>query len=210
MQLVIATKNRDKVREIKDLLDDLPVTILTMDDFLDLPDVAETGETLEANAALKAGAISQFTGLPALADDSGLEVDALGGAPGVYSSRYAGEGCTYEDNNRKLLKELEGVPQEKRTARFRCVIVIDWGDGERETIEGSAEGIIAEDVIGHEGFGYDPVFIYPQANMRFSQMTLEEKNRVSHRGLALQGARYAIRERLKAKSQSAHDDGGDE
>ncbi|MEA3296361.1 MAG: XTP/dITP diphosphatase [candidate division Zixibacteria bacterium] len=196
MQLVLATNNDDKIREIKNLLDDLAVTILTKDDFLEFPDVEETGLTLEENAALKAHAIAEFTGFPSLADDSGLEVDALNGAPGVYSSRYAGENCTYADNNSKLLRELEGVPREKRTARFRCVIVIDWGNGDTDTCEGKAEGYITNYVEGHEGFGYDPVFFYPHANMRFSEMTLEEKNRVSHRGLALNAARYVIMERL--------------
>ncbi|MEW5994292.1 MAG: non-canonical purine NTP pyrophosphatase, partial [Candidatus Zixiibacteriota bacterium] len=128
MQLVLATNNEDKIREIKNLLDDLPVTILTRDDFLEFPEVAETGQTLDENARLKASAIARFCDLPALADDSGLEVDALDGAPGVFSSRYAGEDATYADNNRKLLKELEGVLQEKRTARFRCVMAIDWAD----------------------------------------------------------------------------------
>jgi len=130
MQLVLATNNQDKIREIKNLLDDLPITILTADDFLEFPDPEETGTTLEENAILKAKEIAAFCDMPALADDSGLEVDALDGAPGVYSSRYAGEDATYADNNRKLLKELENVPSDKRSARFRCVIAICWGGDE--------------------------------------------------------------------------------
>ena len=196
MQLVLATNNIDKIREIKLLLDDLPVTVLTADDFLEFPDPEETGTTLEENARLKARAIAEFTGHAALADDSGIEVDVLDGAPGLYSSRYAGEDVTYADNNRKLLQELEGVPHEKRTARFRCVIAIDWGDGETDICEGTADGIITEKVAGREGFGYDPVFFYPPANKRFSEMTLEEKNRVSHRGLALHEARKVIQKQL--------------
>lgn len=196
MQLVLATNNKDKIREIKLLLDDLPVTVLTADDFLEFPDPEETGATFEENARLKANVIAEFTGHAALADDSGLEVDALNGAPGVYSSRYAGEDGSYKNNNRKLLQELQGVPHEKRTARFRCVIAIDWGDGETEVCEGKAEGFITEDVAGREGFGYDPVFFHPPANKRFSEMTLEEKNRISHRGLALQAARRVIQNRL--------------
>jgi XTP/dITP diphosphohydrolase len=196
MQLVLATNNEDKIREIKNLLDDLPVTVLTSDDFLEFPEPEETGTTLEENAVLKAKEIAQFCDLPALADDSGLEVDALGGAPGVYSSRYAGENVTYADNNRKLLKELEGVPREKRTARFRCVIAICWDDGTVQTAEGVAEGYIEADSVGMKGFGYDPVFFYPPENKRFSEMTLEEKNLVSHRGQALQNARTLIIERL--------------
>lgn len=196
MQLVLATNNEDKIREIKHLLDDLPVTVLTRDDFLEFPDVEETGTTLEENAWLKAGAIAKFCDLPALADDSGLEVDALNGAPGIYSSRYAGEEATYADNNRKLLQQIQGVPHEKRTARFRCVIAIDWTDGTTDTVEGIAEGYITEDIVGYEGFGYDPVFFYPPEGKRFSEMTLEEKNLVSHRGKALQKARDVIIERL--------------
>ncbi|UCD62599.1 MAG: XTP/dITP diphosphatase [Candidatus Zixiibacteriota bacterium] len=196
MQLVLATNNEDKIREIRDLLDDLPVTIMTRDDFLEFPDVEETGSTLRENAILKAQAASGFCDLPALADDSGLEVDALGGAPGVRSSRYAGENATYADNNRKLLAELKGVPHEKRTARFRCVIAVCWGVEEVETVEGVAEGYIAEESLGGSGFGYDPVFYYPPSDKRFSEMTLEEKNLVSHRGKALQEIRGVIMERL--------------
>lgn len=200
MQLVLATNNIDKIREIKLLLDDLPITVLTADDFLQFPDPEETGTTLEENARLKARVIAEFTGHAALADDSGIEVDVLDGAPGVYSSRYAGEDVTYADNNRKLLQELQGVPREKRTARFRCVIAIDWGNGETDICEGTADGLITEKVAGREGFGYDPVFFYPPANKRFSEMTLEEKNRVSHRGLALQAARKVIQMRFARSS----------
>jgi XTP/dITP diphosphohydrolase len=196
MQLVLATNNKDKVKEIKHLLEDLPITILTHDDFLEFPDVEETGDTLEANALLKAKAIAEFCELPALADDSGLEVDALGGAPGVYSSRYAGEDVTYEDNNRKLLKELHGVPPGKRTARFQCVIALAWNSAEADVVEGVAEGFITEDLAEGHGFGYDPVFYFPPKDMRFSDMTLEQKNLVSHRGIALQKIREVIIERL--------------
>lgn len=196
MQLVLATNNRDKVKEIKHLLEELPVTILTADDFLEFPDPEETGSTLVENAVLKARAISGFCELPALADDSGLEVDALNGAPGVYSSRYAGENVTYKDNYTKLLLEMAGVPQEKRTARFRCVIAIVWEDGSVETVEGVAEGLITTTVEGDRGFGYDPVFFYPPLGKRFSEMTLDEKNQVSHRGKALQAARELLIARL--------------
>jgi len=199
MQLVIATNNKDKIREIRHLLDDLPVTVLTADDFLEFPDPEETGATLEENAVLKARAIAEFCDLPALADDSGLEVDALDGAPGVFSSRYAGPGCTYRDNNEKLLRELKGLPEEKRTARFRCVIAVAWDKDQVETVEGVAEGFIAEDIVGDKGFGYDPVFFYPPKGKRFSEMSLEEKNLVSHRGRALQEARTLIIEYLNKK-----------
>jgi XTP/dITP diphosphohydrolase len=196
MQLVLATNNNDKIREIKHLLDDLPVTVMTRDDFLDFPDPEETGFTLEENARIKARAISEFTGMPALADDSGLEVDALAGAPGVYSSRFAGEGCTYQDNNNKLLDMMKSIPDERRTARFRCVICIWWDQNEQDLVEGTAEGFITREIGGKEGFGYDPVFYYPPADKRFSEMTLDEKNAVSHRGKALTRARDKIIERL--------------
>ena len=196
MQIVLATNNKDKIREIKHLLDDLPVTILTRDDFLDFPDPEEIGETLEENAILKAREISAFCDLPALADDSGLEVDALGGAPGVYSSRYAGENVTYQDNNEKLIRELKDVPREKRTARFRCVIALAWDGDSIETVDGQAEGLITETLSGDKGFGYDPVFYYPPKDKRFSQMSMDEKNAVSHRGLALQETRTLIIDHL--------------
>jgi XTP/dITP diphosphohydrolase len=196
MQLVLATNNEDKIKEIMHLLDDLPVTILTRSDFLDFPNPEETGETLEDNAVHKAKEIQAFCDLPALADDSGLEVDALDGAPGVYSSRYAGEDVTYRDNNEKLLRELKGVPADKRTSHFRCVIAIAWDANDVETVEGHADGIITEDIDGKEGFGYDPVFYYPPRGKRFSEMTIDEKNQVSHRGKALQEIRTVIIDRL--------------
>jgi len=196
MKIVLATNNQNKITEIKELLKEMPVEVLTKADFDNFPDPDETGTTLEENALIKANEIAEFCKCAALADDSGLEVDHLNGAPGVYSSRYAGDDVTYEDNNRKLLAEMAGVPQPLRTARFRCVIAINWGDGTHNLAEGTADGYITEDVGGTEGFGYDPVFYYPNAEMRFSEMTLEEKNRVSHRGLALRGAKYLIAEKL--------------
>jgi XTP/dITP diphosphohydrolase len=196
MQLVLATNNRDKVREIKHLLEDLPITVMTADDFLEFPDPKETGTTLEANARIKARAIAEFCNLPALADDSGLEVDALDGAPGVYSSRYAGENVTYKDNNEKLIREMRDIPKEKRSACFKCVIAIDWNDGSVDIVEGRADGEITEDILAGEGFGYDPVFYYSPSKKRFSEMTVEEKNVISHRGRALQDARAKIVERL--------------
>lgn len=200
MQLVLATNNEDKIKEIKHFLDDLPITILTRNDFLEFPDVEETGSTLEKNAILKAQEIARFCGLPALADDSGLEVDFLKGTPGVFSSRYAGEKVTYADNNRKLLEALKGVPQEKRTARFRCVIAICWEtDKKIDTVEGIVEGYITEDIMSNNGFGYDPVFYYPPKNKRFSEMSLKEKNLISHRGQALNKARALIIEKINKK-----------
>jgi len=196
MQIVLATHNKDKIREIKKLLEDLPVEIKTFEDFPDMPNIDETGSTLEENAILKSNGINEYTGLPALADDSGLEVKALDGQPGVYSSRYAGPGCTYDDNNRKLLEELKGVSIERRQARFRTVIAITWDKNNVETVEGRADGIITTTKQGQSGFGYDPVFYYPPAGKTFAEMTLDEKNKVSHRGLALLKAKGLIKNYL--------------
>lgn len=197
MQLVLATNNKDKVREIKKVLEGLDIEILTADDFRDFPEIEETGVTLEENAVLKAEGIFAFTGLPALADDTGLEVDALDGAPGVYSSRYAGPGCSYDDNCRKLLKEMAGVPKEKRAARFRCVIAVCFGENDTPAVEGIVEGYITEARSAAEGgFGYDPVFYFPPLEKTFAEMTLEEKNGVSHRGKALVSAKELLKNRL--------------
>jgi XTP/dITP diphosphohydrolase len=197
MQLVLATNNKDKVREIKKVLEGLDIEILTADDFDNFPEIEETGATLKENAVLKAEGIFAFTGLPALADDSGLEVEYLDDAPGVYSSRYAGPGCTYADNNNKLLKELAGVPKHRRTARFRCVIAICFGENDTRAVAGTADGFIAEAKSAAKGgFGYDPVFYYPPLNKTFAEMSLEEKNAISHRGKALTRAKELLRRRL--------------
>jgi len=196
MKLVLATRNRDKIREIKHLLEDLPITILTFADFGDFPEIEETGETLLENAVVKAKRIAQHTGHAALADDSGIEVDALNGAPGVFSSRYAGAQCTYDDNCRKLIKNMVGVIAGNRTARFRAVVAIAWDSDYIETAGGVVEGLITEEKCGAAGFGYDPIFYYPPAGKTFAEMTLEEKNAISHRGRALAGARKLIARRL--------------
>ncbi len=196
MNLVLATNNDDKIKEIKYLLEDLPITVFSHNDFLEFPDVEETGQTLKENAILKAKTIAEYCDMPALADDTGLEVEALDGAPGIFSSRYAGSNASYADNINKLIDEMSKVPKEKRTASFRCVIAIDWNDGNIETVEGVCQGFICEDVQGTKGFGYDPVFYYPPKNKRFSEMTIEEKNMVSHRGLALQNMVGLIMEKV--------------
>ncbi|MCK5126608.1 MAG: XTP/dITP diphosphatase [candidate division Zixibacteria bacterium] len=197
MKLVLATNNQDKIKEMKNLLDDLGVEILTSKDFENFPDIEETGSTLSENAILKAEGIYKFTGLPSLADDSGLEVDALKGAPGVYSSRFAGEDCSYEDNNKKLLLVLEGITKENRTARFRCVIAICFGQGQTQLVAGSVEGFITEEKADFtHGFGYDPVFYFPPLKKTFAEVTLDEKNAVSHRGQALVKAKAVLKEYL--------------
>lgn len=184
-KLVLATRNKNKIKEITALLTEFPITIETLDAYPDAPDIEETGRTFQDNALLKAQGISNATGHWAFADDSGLEVDALNGEPGIYSARYAGEGCTYEDNNKKLIKAMEGIPFEKRTARFRCVIALVSPEKKLWKVEGSLEGFIALESCGTNGFGYDPVFFYPPKKKCLAEMSLEEKNEISHRGKAL-------------------------
>ena len=197
-ELVLATRNRNKVIELVALLGDLGIKIRTLDEFPDAPDVVEDGDTCEANAVKKARAIAESTGLPAVADDTGLEVDALGGRPGVYAARYAGEDATYEDNCRKLLRELTGVPREQRTARFLTVAAIALPlDGIR-VAQGTLEGVIAEEASGTLGFGYDPVFLIPELGKTLAQLSADQKNTISHRAKAF----AKVREMLSASSAS--------
>lgn len=192
-ELVLATRNQDKGAELAALLGDLGVTIRTLAEFPDAPDVVEDGDTCRANAIKKAETIARHTGLPAVADDTGLMVDVLGGRPGVYAARYAGEAATYEDNWRKLLHELSGVPMVRRRARFVTVAALARPETERvEVVEGTLEGLIAEKPIGTQGFGYDPVFVLPDLGKTLAQLTPEEKNRISHRGRAFAKVRELI------------------
>ena len=183
LTLVIATRNPGKTREIKDLLKDFPLTIKNLDDFGPIPEVVEDGDTFDDNAYKKSSFTARILGLPALSDDSGLCVDALDGAPGVYSARYAGENATDQENCTKLLKELDG--KKNRNASFKCVISIAVPTGAALTYEGSCDGVILESQRGSNGFGYDPVFFFPDFNQTFAQIPQEEKGRVSHRGKAL-------------------------
>jgi len=183
-ELVLATRNRHKGEELAALLGDLGITIRTLDEFPDAPDVVEDGDTCEANAVKKARAIAEFTGLPAVADDTGLEVDALGGRPGIYAARYAGEDATYEDNCRKLLRELAGVPREQRTARFLTVAAIALPLEGVRVAQGTLDGVIAEEASGTLGFGYDPVFFIPELGKTLAQLSADHKNRISHRAKA--------------------------
>lgn len=190
-QVLLATHNADKVKEISLFLQGLPVELLSAKQFPHIPQVEEDEATLIGNAIKKARTLAQATGLMTLADDTGLEVDALNGAPGVYSSRYAGEHVSYSQNVDKLLADLAGVEPAKRTARFRCVIAV--ANGEMiHTVEGVCEGLILESRRGEGGFGYDPVFFVPSAGVTFAEMDLAEKNRISHRGLALVQARQVL------------------
>ena len=181
--LVLATGNPGKAAEIRDLLDGFPVHIRSLSNFGPIPPVVEDGQTFDDNAYKKASFVSKILGLPALADDSGLVVDALGGAPGIYSARYAGEDATDEQRCTKLLKEMTG--EANRKAAFECVISVAVPPGPALTYEARCEGLIAEAPAGDNGFGYDPLFYFPPLKKTFAQLTREEKSRVSHRGKAL-------------------------
>jgi XTP/dITP diphosphohydrolase len=190
LTLVCASANPDKVVEIAALLGD---QIELRPRPAGLPDVVEDEPTLEGNARLKAAAVAAAAGLPAVADDTGLEVDALGGAPGVFAARFAGEGATYADNVAKLLHDLDGVPPEQRTARFRAVALVRWPDGREVAAEGVCPGRIAAAARGARGFGYDPVFVPDEGDGRtFAEMSEDEKHRVSHRGRSIRGLLAAL------------------
>jgi len=184
-RFVLATANPDKAAEIAQILGDAGAPIELEPRPTDVPDVEETGATLEANARLKAVGLAAATGRPAIADDTGLEVDALGGAPGVYSARFAGPDATYADNCTLLLRRLDGVPSERRTARFATVALAHWPDGREAAALGTVEGTIAAAARGEGGFGYDPVFVPDEGDGRtFAEMTAAEKHAISHRGRA--------------------------
>jgi XTP/dITP diphosphohydrolase len=182
--LVIATGNPGKITEIQERLTGFPIEIKSLADFGPIPEVAEDGETFDENAYKKASFTAKILGIPALADDSGLMVEALGGAPGVLSARYAGENSTDAQRVAKLLKAMQG--QSHRKAAFECVISIAVPSGPALTYEARCEGLIADQPAGQSGFGYDPIFFYPPLNKTFGQMTIAEKSQVSHRGKALQ------------------------
>ena len=182
--LVIASRNKGKTAEIRELLSGFPITIKNLDDFGPIPEVEEDGQTFDENAYKKASFTARILGHPALADDSGLVVDALGGAPGVFSARYAGADATNEQRLQKLLGEMDGISNRK--ASFECVISLAVPTGPALTYEGRCEGLIAESPEGTNGFGYDPIFFYPPYKKTFAQLTREEKGRVSHRGKALE------------------------
>ncbi|MCK9274229.1 MAG: XTP/dITP diphosphatase [Syntrophales bacterium] len=183
-KIVFASKNSGKIREASALLEETKIELLSILDYPDAPDVIEDGNTFFENALKKARIISEYTQLTSIADDSGLAVDYLGGRPGVYSSRYSGPDANDEKNIKKLLMELEGLPIEKRTAAFKCVLVLYDINGEYSTFEGSLEGFIGFTPEGLEGFGYDPVFIVPEYNKTVAQLDPKIKNRISHRGRA--------------------------
>ncbi len=184
-ELILATNNKDKIAEMSKILERMDLKILTASDFDDFPDVEETGKTLKENAVLKAEAVFSRYGLPCVADDTGLEVDFLDGAPGVVSARFAGENCSYADNNKKLLGLLKDVPASRRSARFKTVIAFVDSGGSIHTVEGALDGRIASEPKGKFGFGYDPIFIVEEAGIRLAEFPSDEKNKISHRARAL-------------------------
>ncbi len=197
MELVLASRNRKKIAEVEALLSaHIPgVRILSLDDIGYVGDIVEDGETYEDNALIKARAAAATCAnrYATVADDSGLSVDALGGAPGVYSARYAGEGHNDADNNELLLKNLADVPADERTAHFVCTIALHLPDGREFTVRGETEGLIINDARGEGGFGYDPYFYYPPFDKTFAELTADEKNAISHRGKAIEKLAEVIR-----------------
>ncbi|MCS7173326.1 MAG: XTP/dITP diphosphatase [Armatimonadetes bacterium] len=191
--LVVATRNEGKLRELARLLEDLPFQVRSLRDYPHLPPVPEEGSTYAENAVRKALAVAQATGEIALADDSGLEVDALGGDPGVYSARLLGENATDAERNAEILRRLAGVPWERRTARYRAVVAVALPDGTVRTFEGTCEGRIALAPRGSEGFGYDPIFYVPDLGRTVAELEPHEKDRISHRGKAMARAREFLR-----------------
>ena len=194
--LLVATRNRDKLREIRAALAALDLELIGADEIEGLPKIVEDAGTLEGNAAKKAMTLFELTGIPTIADDTGLEVQALDGAPGVYSGRYSGPGATYADNVRKLLQEMRGVPEGQRQARFRTVIAFA-SDAGLQTVEGVCDGEITTAPRGDGNFGYDPVFYVPEVGKTMAEMSLEEKNRISHRGRGLQKLTKILQEAFK-------------
>jgi XTP/dITP diphosphohydrolase len=190
--VVLATRNPGKVRELSALLADLPLEVKSLLDFPDMPFLVEEGATYAENAMAKALTVSRATGQEALADDSGIEIDALDGAPGVHSSRWLGEDASDADRNTAVLERLRGVSPEARTARFRAVVAIAQPDGTVRTFEGVVEGRIAERPAGREGFGYDPIFLVQGEGRTMAELDSQIKNRISHRARAVRAARSVL------------------
>lgn len=185
MELVVATRNAGKLKEIRRLLESRGVSVLGLEGFPKAPDVVEDGDTFAENAIKKAEAVAQFTGLPCLADDSGLVVDALQGRPGIHSARFSGADADDQSNNRKLLNEMTPVPADRRQASFRCVMALCLPGQSPRLFEGRVNGVILEREQGDGGFGYDPLFWLPDHNCTMAELPLDTKNRISHRGQAL-------------------------
>jgi XTP/dITP diphosphohydrolase len=197
MKIVFATGNIGKVKEVREMLDGMGIEFVSLSDYAHVPEIVEDGKSFLENALKKAKIISEFTGETVLSDDSGLQVDALGGEPGIYSARYAGESATDEENNAALLTKLKNIPQEKRTAFFSCVLVLYRTDGSYDYVEGKWNGQIIDERRGNNGFGYDPIFFVPELKKTAAELPAEIKNKVSHRGQAFTQLKKAIGEKLK-------------
>ena len=188
-KILVATRNKGKMTELVKLLRPLEITLVSLNDLLIEEEIEETGKTFAENAIVKAERYGELGGLPTIADDSGIEVDALGGAPGIYSARYGGEGFTDLDRNNLLLKNVKKIPDSRLTARFRCVVAL-WIPGNKTvTFEGKIEGMIRRFPSGNNGFGYDPIFFYKPMKKTLADITSEEKEKISHRGYAVRMAR---------------------
>jgi XTP/dITP diphosphohydrolase len=195
MKIVLATGNKNKIKEIKEKFSSSgSLEISSLEELDTIPEIDENASTFEGNALIKAEAICRLTGLPAIADDSGLVIDALNGEPGVYSARYGGDNLSDTEKNELVLSKMEGIPEEKRSARFVCVIAIALPDKSSFTVEGICPGLISSEPAGSNGFGYDPIFYIPESGKTMAQLTPEEKNRISHRGKALEKAYEVIKE----------------
>lgn len=198
-KIIFATGNQDKMKEIRMILADLGLPIYSMKEAgIDI-DIVEVGTTFEENAMIKAEAIAKLTDAVVLADDSGLEIDYLNKEPGIYSARYAGADTSYDIKNNLLLQRLEGVPDEKRTARFVCVIAAVFPDGSKETVRGTIEGRIGYEIAGEHGFGYDPIFYLPEYGCTTAELDPVKKNELSHRGKALRLMREIMEEKMKSE-----------
>ena len=192
-KVIFATGNEGKMKEIREILGDLDIELLSLKDAGIHADIAEDGKTFEENAQIKARAIEKLTGEIVLADDSGLEIDYLNGEPGIYSARYMGEDTSYRIKNANLIQRLEGVPDEKRTARFVCAIAAAFPDGTMKTVRATMEGRIGYEERGENGFGYDPIFYLPEYGCSSAEISMEEKNKISHRGKALRAIKDVLR-----------------
>ena len=197
MKIVFASGNEGKVKEIREMLEEMEIQLVSLKDYADVPEIVEDGKSFLENALKKAKIISAFTGNTVLADDSGLQVDVLGGEPGIYSARYAGEKATDDDNINLLLAKLKNIPQEERTASFCCALVLYNADGSYDSFESKWKGQIIDERRGDNGFGYDPVFFVPELKKTAAELPSEIKNKVSHRGQAFAQFKRKLVERLK-------------
>lgn len=204
-RIIFATGNAGKMKEIRMILADLGMPVVSMKEAGVSVEIEENGTSFEENAVIKARTIMEQTGEITMADDSGLEIDALNKEPGIYSARYMGEDTSYEIKNQNLIDRLQGVPEEKRTARFVCAVACAFPDGRVFTVTRTMEGIIAEESRGANGFGYDPIFYLPEKGCTSAEISAEEKNELSHRGKALRAMRQRLAELLKTQEDDAQE-----